>query len=383
MSEPDEFNFERSLAAAQLKLRQRTPFFATLALFANASPTTSVPTAATDGKDLYFNVEYFRELTPDQRAGLLLHEVLHAALLHIPRRGSRDAELWNIAADVVVNGIVVKEAQLEIPPNGVRQEKLEHLSVEEVYHKLLTDDRYRDLIRQFSPLTADLLEVGLGGELAEARRAVLEAHWRQALQQAETLNRLNQQGASPAGLKREVEALRAAQFDWRSYLWRFLVHTPTDFGDYDRRFIARGYYFEDLRGESVRVAVCVDTSGSIGGKEMQTLLSEVQGILSAYPHTRCDLYYADANLHGPYPLTARDPIPPPLGGGGTDFRPFFSRIDEDIRKGDAPAACVYLTDGFGTFPSQPPDVPVLWVITNGGMALNAVPFGEAARLLEP
>ena len=51
--------------------------------------------------------------------------------------------------------------------------------------------------------------------------------------------------------------------DWRSYLWRYLTHLPTDFNAFDRRFVGRGIYLDEIAGESVRVLVAVDTSGSI------------------------------------------------------------------------------------------------------------------------
>ena len=34
----------------------------------------------------------------------------------------------------------------------------------------------------------------------------------------------------------------------------------------------------------IRVFIAVDTSGSVGGKEMALFLGEVQAILGAYPH---------------------------------------------------------------------------------------------------
>ncbi|MDJ0712864.1 MAG: hypothetical protein QNJ54_01430 [Prochloraceae cyanobacterium] len=43
--------------------------------------------------------------------------------------------------------------------------------------------------------------------------------------------------------------------------------------------------------------------------------------------------------------------------------------------------CVYLTDGYGDFPPEPPELPVLWVVTLGGLDLSEFPFGEAVRLL--
>lgn len=93
--------------------------------------------AKEDYKDIFYNPDYLHSLPVAQQDGLLLHEVLYAALLHVVRQGVREAELWNIAADIVVNGIISKQGIFELPPGRLRSPKLEHLSVEEIYELLL------------------------------------------------------------------------------------------------------------------------------------------------------------------------------------------------------------------------------------------------------
>jgi predicted metal-dependent peptidase len=137
---------------------------------------------------------------------------------------------------------------------------------------------------------------------------------------------------------------------------------------------------ESLIGESVNVFVAVDTSGSIGQVELQAFLSEVYGILAAYPHLHCLLYYADADVYEPYELESQQNLPKPQGGGGTSFVPFFKAINQEWDR-HSQAVSIYLTDGYGTFPSKPPELPTLWVVTPGGLALEQFPFGEAVRLL--
>jgi predicted metal-dependent peptidase len=377
--EPSE-QLQRQIEQAMRTLTTASPFFAVLALFAHVYERQAIPTAATDGKDILVNPAFFAGLPTKQRAGLLLHEVLHAALLHVVRRGIREPKLWNIAADIVVNGMILQEGQLELPPGGVREPGLEHLSVEEIYEQLVHNPAWQGLALKYAALNSDLVEGDTEGALAESQRAEIASHWRDALQQAQTIARGTNQGTDPAGMAREFEMISAASIDWRSQIWRFLVQTPTDFQGFDRRFIGQGYYLEKLEGESVYVAVAVDTSGSIGGDTINVFMTEIQDILRAYPDLRCDLYYADAQLHGPYRLMRDDPLPPAMGGGGTDFRPFF----QAVMRGDQheyPAACIYLTDGFGTFPDEPPTMPTLWAITAGGLDLRSLPFGEGLRLL--
>lgn len=381
---PAEAAIERLISASLLRLRMRTPFFATLALFARIEPSAEVATAATDGRTVFVNPAAFQSLTPQQQDELLLHEVVHAALLHVARRGTRDAQLWNVACDIVVNGLLAEIEGITLSPDTLRDARRERLSVEEVYELLERDPQVPTLMRP------DLLALppgagGTGGaesdSRATGRNATLEAHWRDAHQHAGMIALHVAQGHMPAGLARELGMLSPARLDWQAHLWRYIVQTPSDFAGFDRRFVHQGLYLEALASDLVRVYVCIDTSGSVDERQIRALASEVQGILGAYPHVICELFYADAEVYGPFALTAYGEIPPPVGGGGTDFRPFFAAVHERY-DGHEQAVCVYLTDGYGDFPAAPPELPTLWVVTAGGRALDAFPFGEAVRLLE-
>jgi predicted metal-dependent peptidase len=378
---------DKIISASILRLRMKSPFFATLALFARFVPTSALPTAATDGRDIFYNPEFLTSLPPLQVDGLLLHEVLHAALLHIPRRGTRDRKWWNVAADIVVNSIIADRSGFELPPEGIRDRKLEQLSVEEIYELLLQKqptncDCGRDLLDE-SPQCSELEQSDDRDFLSTSPswKAAIEAHWKAAIQKAIAIDRsTNTQGTLPAGLSRLLDEITEPQLDWRSYLWRYLVRTPTDFVGFDRRFVGRGLYLDTLDGESVQVFVAVDTSGSIADSQMRQFLGEVCGILNAYPHIKGELYYVDATAYGPYEIEPNGKIPPPVGGGGTSFVPFFDAVRKTW-DGYTNGVCIYLTDGYGTFPTEVPELPVLWVVTPGGLGLEQFPFGETVRLL--
>jgi predicted metal-dependent peptidase len=220
----------------------------------------------------------------------------------------------------------------------------------------------------------------MAGSLSQEEAREAEAYWRNAREQAGVMAETLLQGSLPASLQRELQTIKGGQLNWRHYLWRYLVRTPIDFRDFDRRFVGKKIYLETLEGETVSIAVAVDTSGSINNEQIQVFLSEVQSILLAYPHLDCHLYYADAALHGPYTLAAHASLPTPIGGGGTDFRPFFAQLTREYSPWTTTVA-VYLTDGYGYFPRQTPSFPVLWVVTPGGLDSSYFPFGETVRLL--
>jgi predicted metal-dependent peptidase len=136
-------NASDALSASILHLQTRSPFWATLALFAERRITEAVPTAATDGRRLYFNPNFVATLTQRQLDGLLVHELLHAALLHAARRKGRQPTRWNWAADYVVNAMIMEEDHLELPDGGLHDPAYADRDVEEVY-ELLKDDSKDD-----------------------------------------------------------------------------------------------------------------------------------------------------------------------------------------------------------------------------------------------
>ena len=151
MQKIDKENLAQYISATRIRLRKTSPFFAALSLYAEIDFNEGVPIAATNGRKIIFNPITYIKLPPKERDGVYLHELLHMALLHIFRRGIRDAKIFNIAADIVVNGMIENEGNLKIPAFGIRDKNLEHLSVEEVYEILLKNkknfkEKFNDLI---------------------------------------------------------------------------------------------------------------------------------------------------------------------------------------------------------------------------------------------
>ena len=421
-----DLSTQKAVSASLLRMSVRSPYFYTLAMFARFELSEQIPTAATDGRSVFINKSFWEPLTPPEQDGLLLHEILHAALQHLPRREGRDPELWNIAADAVINGMILKEGY-DLPKGGVIRPDLENLSVAEAYERVLREREQssqqqsgsgngsgegngqsdsntksesrgkgnpqlgtapgKDLLPQApsdaeanSSKPSEPSELSKPSNSSESTKAANEGHWQNAHEQAKQAANGKQAGKLPGNLMREMREWAGSRLDWRTYLWRYLTQTPTDFTDFDRRFVGNGVYLDTISGESVQVLVCVDTSSSINNDYLRCFVGELQGILRAYPHMRCELYYADTELYGPYPMRANTPIPTPQGGGGTDFRPFFEAI-RGHAFGWGRSVAIYLTDGWGNFPAHPSKIPTLWVVTPGGIDLDKFPFGEAIRLL--
>ena len=371
-----------SVSGAILRIRSRSPFFATLMMFAQVVARPGLGTAATDGRRILLDPAFVARLPRGGLEAVLLHETLHCALCHVGRRKQRDATRWNIAADIVVNGMIAAQGLFELPRGAIRDEKLEQLAAEEVYELLPEASSQADELRD---LRADL-EEGQDGDGSAGSPAIgagdtdaLGAQWRHALQQAAIVARGAGRGDTPAGFEREFDEASSTTMDWRTLLWRFLVRTPSDFEGFDRRFVGAGLYLDAMDGEALEVDIAIDTSGSVDGDLISMFMAEVRGILGAYPHVRARLSYADAALYGPWEIGPGEDPPRPQGGGGTSFRPFFEMI-ANAAGPERERIAIYLTDGYGVFPERVPGCPVLWVVAPGGARDEDFPFGEVARL---
>ena len=379
------------ISATKIRLRKLSPFFAALSLYAEIDFSNEVQLAATNGKKIIFNPITYIQLPPAERDGVFLHELLHMALLHNLRRGIRDHYIFNIAADIVVNGMIINEGNFKLPKYGIRDQDLEHLSVEEVYELIIKNKKnynlklvdlingekdldHKDLKRESN----DINKIGINDLKTESE---IRNYWKQAINDSKLITKGLSKNSLSESFERNLGEVLEPEIDWKTKLWNFLVRTPTDFGEFDRRLIYSGLYLENLEGESINVFCCIDTSGSISDYEINKFMSELKGIINAYPNLNCRLWYADDECYGPYDIESMKNIPKPEGGGGTDFEPFFQDISNKKYTNNE-GVCIYLTDGFGYFPEKEPELPVLWVVIPGGADEEYFPFGEIVKLTD-
>jgi len=361
-----------------LQIRKESPFFASLMLFAPIVESSSIPTAATDGKNILVNKVFFNSLKSSEQNAVMLHEVLHLALLHVMRMKSRFPDLWNIAADIVVNDLIDRNTSFKLPKGAIKDKSFKNKSVEYVYEQLLKNPKK---VKSFKLINRDLIPQDSVKKISEEDQLEIETYWRdniQVLQKTLEING-NGQGSMPGGMEAEIGTILEPEVDWRTALWKFVAKTPSDFDEYDRRFFYRGLYLEGLQSESINVSVCIDTSGSVSEALLEQFMGELKGILRSYPHVKCELFYADCNLHGPYEIDSIEGVPEVMGRGGTSFTPFFNYIEKNTDHFNSNKALIYLTDGYGDFPQDAP-APTMWIVCKDGLETKQFPFGDVIRI---
>ena len=337
-----------------------------------------IDTACTDGKDIFFNKLFLESLNSSEQNALMLHEVLHIALLHVQRRQSRDPMIWNIAADIVVNDLILRNTSFKLPKDAIINNSYKDKSVEYIYEALLKKNKYKKYSLHISDLGQSV------SKFSEEEEQEIAGYWKdkiQVLKNSDLGDENSSQGNLPAGISQEIEVILEPEVDWRHALWRYVGKTPADFDDLDRRFLYRGLYLEGLLTEALEVSVCIDTSGSISPSLLDQFLGELKGILRSYPHVKCDLFFADTEVDGPYEIHSIEELPPVTGFGGTSFVPFFNYLKKnDNNLMGSNKVSIYFTDGYGDFPSQTPKDPTMWLVCKDGLETNMFPFGEVIRI---
>jgi predicted metal-dependent peptidase len=246
-------------------------------------------TAGVDGKYLYYDPDFIRELDMEYLQGLIAHEVFHAAFSHVFRRGARDPFRWNWAADCVANSHLLAEG-FKLPSGGLMVnaphdviEEARKLSVEEAYEKIKVEKQESGGQGKGGNGTITLPsegDVGLDGELLDDHdvwdragdggkseleksqsKKELEQRWREYVSRARQL--VKSQGKGMGNMDELIDELLEPKMNWREWLRNLLLSSVIS--DYQlcppsKRHIWRGIYLPSTKKEEeVEVVFVTDT----------------------------------------------------------------------------------------------------------------------------
>lgn len=327
-------------------------------------------TARTDGANVEYGEAFIADLTDAELMGLVLHEKLHCAFKHLTTwRGLYDADhqLANMACDFVINLMIAdrtaKDGFVRLPAGGCVDEQYRGMDSGQVF-KLLKQ-KYPNGAPQMG---FDQHDWDAASDLTAEEVEDLAKTIDQALRQGNIL-------ASKAGanVDRSVLEMLQPKVDWRDALREFVVNSKpgddyTSYRRIDRRFQSQDLMLPTSYSDTIhRVVLAVDTSGSIGNREMSEFLAEAQSVCESVKPELVDLLYwgHDVAAHEKYEASAVSTLresTKPKGGGGTAPSCVTSYLrDQNIR----PDCIVMLTDGdvFGDWGENWP-APVLWCINN-------------------
>jgi len=360
-------------------------------------------TAATDGKNFYYNSEFVLGLgSIDKVIFLFAHEVLHCIYDHIPRTGDRDRKLSNIAQDYVINADLVHYSvgkaidEVEI----IYDKKYFNWSFEAVYDELYENAEKIDIDELFEQLLDDHLEAGPDGDDGEGgdgedgdvskKRPRLTREQKEAIKdeiREAVLQAAQSSGAGnlPGGIQRIVNNLTNPKMDWRSLINMkipSLAKNDYSYQQFNKKYMQSGIIVPGLnRQEAIDVCVAIDTSGSISQQMLEEQLSEVVGLMDMYEEFTIRVWQFDTGIYG-YAEFTKDTAGDIMhyeikGGGGTDFMAVFTWLEE---QGIEPDQLVMFTDGYpwGSW-GNPDYCDTLFVIHGDKSQRIQAPFGVTAH----
>jgi predicted metal-dependent peptidase len=303
-----------------------------------------------------------------------------------------DRNLTNAACDYVINLMIVEmdptEQVVAMPkkdgkPYGLIDQRFKGMNTKQVFDILRKEQEEGG---GGSGGGFDLHDWDGAKELSEEDKKVLEREIDQAIRQGQIAHQ-KIHGKGAGDMSRELGELLEPTVDWREVLREFVksVCNNKDMSSWrkvNRRFIGENIYLPTLIGERIgRIAIGIDTSGSIGDVELNEFLSEVQAIAKDVNPQAVDLIYWDSRVaaHEEYSECEVPNIvssTKPKGGGGTDPTAMMSYLkDKNIK----PEVIVMLTDGCIGDWGDAWDAPVLWAISGGESNVFA-PVGKTVHI---
>jgi predicted metal-dependent peptidase len=356
------------------------------------SVVDSLPTAATNGRDEFYGREFVGQISEKALAFVILHEAMHKCYRHMTtwkKLHDEDAYLANAACDYVINlelqDMMKATNALEFPVLEGRQlglidEKFRGMNSKQVFDILKTEQE-----EGFGRGEGNLLDEHYWENLSDGEKEALEKEIDRAIRQGVIAEK--RAGTNAGGRSRELEDLLSPQVNWREVLREYVKSIcagkdASSWRKVNRRFLSSDTYMPTLVSERVgHLVIGVDTSGSIGGRELSNFLSEVKSIAEEVSPEKVDLLYWDGEIagHEEYDSSTVAGIvdsTKPRGGGGTSPSCVSTYLKD---KGIKPECIIMLTDGYvGADWGTEWEAPVLWTIAGNSGAV--APVGQTIHI---
>ena len=364
------------IIVARVGLLLRHPFFGNMATRLRILAADDwLPTAAVDGRNLYYNTQFFNAMNNKEIEFVVAHEILHMVFDHLGRRDDRNPMLYNIAADYKVNNLLVRDRIGEKPKivDCFQDFQYDADTSEEIYDKLFEkakqnmEDFLEQLAGEGEMLDEHLDDGESDGESGEEEKDVNgnNVSKKRPKFSKEEMAKIKDEikegmmtaaqaagaGNTPGEITRMIQELTEPKMNWREILQQQIQSTIKNDFTFSRPNRKGWHTGAILPGqdfdETIDISVGIDMSGSIGNSQATDFLSEVQGIMDQYQDYNIKVWCFDTKVYNEQDFTSDNgevlqdyEI---VGGGGTDFMANWTYMKEnDIQ----PKKFIMFTDGY-------------------------------------
>lgn len=378
----DALTAEDKLAVARIGLNLKCPYFAAILWAFQPTPmpdmakTMPGPMGVDQHLRLYYDPDVIAGWKQEVIEGVLRHEIGHVIRNHAARCGERDPLKWNLAGDCEINDDLVAE-KIALP-DGAATPKL---------FKLKDGELAETYYEQIKTVTITVgVAAGQCGSVADGQGKNGEApadgdgktppgvsaaeQGLMRMRVAEDVQahvKSKGRGSVPAWLERWANEHLTAKVDWRRVLAAYIrravgdVRGMTDY-TYTRpsRRQLPGIVLPAMRQPVPRIAVVVDTSGSMSATELGQALAEIASVLTSVAGQGVTVLSVDAAIHTVQKIFKVEQVRLG-GGGGTDMR---LGLEAAATLKPRPHVTILVTDSETPWPDAPPHgIPVIVATT--------------------
>ena len=362
------------IITARIGLLLRHPFFGNMATRLRIIAADEwLGTAAVDGRNLYYNTQFFNAMNNKEIEFVVAHEILHMVFDHMGRRDDRDPMIYNISADYIVNNTLVRDRIGTIPSivQCYQDFKYEGWTSEEVYDDVYEQAKQNgeEFLKQLGEMLDEHLDAegdegaSDGGESEDSNgNATSKSQPKYSKEEAKQIkdeikenmiSAAQSAGAGnvPGAVARMIKELTEPKMNWREIIRQSVqstIRSDYTFSRPSRKGQMSGAILPSMDfQDTIDVAVCIDMSGSIGEVQGKDFLGEVQGIMEEFPDYNIKVWCFDTDVYNEEDFEANDGKDlldyELMGGGGTDFMANWTYMKEQDY---VPKKLIMFTDGY-------------------------------------
>jgi len=368
----------RSLDKTKVHLfyEKNSGFLASLVATMEFDWDRTIDTACTNGVWMAWNPEFFLSLTPKRRVTVLAHEAWHVAFQHVIRGNGKCPDLYNQAADHVIN-LLLKEHGYDMSGFPYLMDKrFTGMNTDQVY-EILSKEAAAGIPMPINFQNGDFKAPGQGPDSITKGMTVdqIQSKAMGNIMDAVTIAKMsNQAGALPGEIQQMIDEFLSPKLPWQEVLLMFFDALSEM--EYSYKTVNRRYTDPILPGKAPssgleHIIYYLDVSGSISDADIVRFNSEVKFIKDTYNPERLTLVTFDTKIHEIYEFEQDDEFEKIVvtGRGGTDLKDVYAHADSMN-----PSAIVIFTDMYVRIPTKPPKAPLIWICTNNPTA--KVPYGK-------
>ena len=245
-------------------------------------------------------------------------------------------------------------------------------------------------------------------EIRQIRNALKD--WKEISEKIETdLETFNrEEGEKAEALVQSLKALHREKYSYRTFLRKFMSpgeKMKISDEDFDLIFYTYGLnlyrnlpLIEPLEYQEMNnireLVIAIDTSGSVQGDIVQDFLQKTYNIFqekeSFFSHFRIHILQCDMMIRDTAVITTMAEFEKYIetmeikGLGGTDFRPVFSYVNEQIEQNVFRrfGGLLYFTDGDGVYPKYRPPYQCAFLFPKGNKEITVPPWAIRYSLEE-